>query len=172
MPKLDYSVSYLDLPDLDNLSLISPVLFKLSSDPVLHRNRLRIVAPCRIEHSLFAQGCHGTLLRPTIADLVHWNIMRGLGIERRWRAGNYFLSAQVSSLVEARLPSIVRYWYILLSPIDRSTAWLLLGYTDSPVVRQDIRILTSFGARNSHSRSQQSSNCKIQTSQNSAGPNG
>lgn len=91
-------VSYLDLPDLDSLSVLSPILSKLSSDPVLHRNRLRIVAPSRIQHSLFAEGCHGTLLRPTVPDLVHMNIMRGLGIERRWRMGNYFLSAQVSRL--------------------------------------------------------------------------
>jgi hypothetical protein len=88
-------VSYLDIFDLDCLAGLSPFLGLLSSDPVLHRNRLRVVAPSRIEHSLFAEGCHGTLLRPSIADLVRMNVMRGIGIERRWRLGIYFYSSQV-----------------------------------------------------------------------------
>ncbi|KAJ7070726.1 hypothetical protein C8F01DRAFT_1107491 [Mycena amicta] len=41
----------------------------------------------RVEHDLFC------LSRPTIGELVHRGIMRGLSIERRWRAGNYFYSA-------------------------------------------------------------------------------
>jgi len=88
-------VSYLDIFDLDCLAGLSPFLGLLSSDPVLHRNRLRVVAPSRIAHSLFAEGCHGTLLRPSIADLVRINVMRGIGIERRWRLGIYFYSSQV-----------------------------------------------------------------------------
>jgi hypothetical protein len=90
-----FTVSYLDLPDLDSLSIICPALSRLSADPILHRNRLRITTPLRIEHSLFAQGCHGTLLRPSVADLVRMNVIRGLSVERRWRLGNYLYSAQV-----------------------------------------------------------------------------
>jgi hypothetical protein len=89
-------VSYLDLPDLDTLCTLNSALSKLTSDPILHRNRLRIVAPSRVQHSLFAQGCHGTLLRPSVGDLVRMNVMRGLGIERRWRLGSYFYSVQAS----------------------------------------------------------------------------
>jgi hypothetical protein len=33
--------------------------------------------------------------RPSILDLVQWNILRGLGIERRWRAGQYLYSTLV-----------------------------------------------------------------------------
>jgi len=93
------SVSYLDLFDLDCLARLSPFLNALSSDPVLHRNRLRVVAPSRIQHSLFARGCHGTPLRPSVADLVRWNVMRGIGIERRWRLGIYLYSPQVRTTV-------------------------------------------------------------------------
>ncbi|TDL21001.1 hypothetical protein BD410DRAFT_790380 [Rickenella mellea] len=83
--------SYLDLPELASLSKISPFLAVLAADPVLHRTRLQVVAPSRVEHSLFARG--GSL-RPDVADLLHWGVMKGLGIERRWRAGQYFYSPQ------------------------------------------------------------------------------
>ncbi|PVF98186.1 hypothetical protein CPB86DRAFT_806919 [Serendipita vermifera] len=98
-----YILSYLDLPDLDSLSTVNHALSRLRSDRILHRNRLRIVAPSRVEHSLFAQGCHGTLLRPSVGDLVRMNVMKGLGIERRWRLGNYFYSAQSVKLYESSL---------------------------------------------------------------------
>ncbi|KAL0572919.1 hypothetical protein V5O48_009032 [Marasmius crinis-equi] len=76
---------YLDLPDLAALSKVSPRLAGIASDPALHKNRLKIVAPSRVKHSLFnVQG-----LRPTIPDLVRRGVVRGLGIERRWRDGLY-----------------------------------------------------------------------------------
>jgi len=96
-------LSYLDIFDLDCLAGLTPFLGLLSSDLVLHRNRLRVVAPSRIAHSLFAEGCHGTLLRPSIADLVRMNVMRGIGIERRWRLGIYFHSSQSVKLYESCL---------------------------------------------------------------------
>lgn len=83
--------SYLDLPDLDSLSRLSAELTILAQDPVLHHNRIHVVAPSRIGHSLFANDGH---LRPSVADLVHWGVLRGLGIERRWRMGHYFYSPQ------------------------------------------------------------------------------
>ncbi|KAF5368443.1 hypothetical protein D9758_002218 [Tetrapyrgos nigripes] len=85
-------LSFLDLPDLASLSQVSSLLAQLASDPLLHKNRLRIVAPSRIQHSLFGQGPQGVALRPTIIDLVHRGVFKGLGIERRWRDGVYLYS--------------------------------------------------------------------------------
>ncbi|KAJ3721755.1 hypothetical protein C8R42DRAFT_702824 [Lentinula raphanica] len=85
-------LSYLDIPELYALSQLSPYLAVLASDPVLHKNRLRIVAPSRVQHSLFGQGPQGIAFRPTIAELVHRGVMKGLSIERRWREGLYFHS--------------------------------------------------------------------------------
>jgi len=84
--------SYLDLPDLASLAQASPALAALAVDPVLHRNRVRIVAPSRVKHSLFGASSHGIALRPTVGDLIHRGVMRGFGIERRWRTGAYFYS--------------------------------------------------------------------------------
>ncbi|KLO05049.1 hypothetical protein SCHPADRAFT_947223 [Schizopora paradoxa] len=83
--------SYLDLPELDVIGHVSPVLKRLAQDPALHRVRIRVVAPARIQHFLFA---HGGNLRPSVGDLVQWNVFRGLGIERRWRMGAYLYSPQ------------------------------------------------------------------------------
>ncbi|EPQ60357.1 hypothetical protein GLOTRDRAFT_135065 [Gloeophyllum trabeum ATCC 11539] len=84
--------SYLDLPELAALSKLSPGLASLAADPVLQRFRLLVVAPSRVQHSLFALSPQGDALRPTIADLVHRGVIRGLGIERRWRLGMYIYS--------------------------------------------------------------------------------
>ncbi|KAF8514756.1 hypothetical protein JB92DRAFT_2917714 [Gautieria morchelliformis] len=92
-----YIFSFLDLPDLAQLSTISPRLRNLASDKALHRLRVLVVAPSRIRHFLFAQG--GSL-RPTVGDLVQRGVMRGLGMERRWRHGLYFSSPQ----------SVKQYW--------------------------------------------------------------
>nr|GAT57420.1 predicted protein [Mycena chlorophos] len=81
-----YIFSFLDLPDLDELSKLDPTLARLTADKALHNVRLRIVFPARVEHDLFA------LSRPTIPDLVHRGVLRGLAIERRWRAGSYLYS--------------------------------------------------------------------------------
>ncbi|KAJ7193288.1 hypothetical protein GGX14DRAFT_478241 [Mycena pura] len=85
-------LSYLDLPDLAVLSKLSPALARLASDRALHNNRLRVVSPARVKHDLFALSPRGDTLRPSIGDLVHRGVMRGLAIERRWRAGAYFYS--------------------------------------------------------------------------------
>lgn len=85
-------LSYLDLPDLAVLSEVMPTLNPLTSDPVLHKYRLSIVSPSRINHFLFGTTPQGHALRPTVGDLVQRGVIRGLGIERRWRAGNYFYS--------------------------------------------------------------------------------
>jgi hypothetical protein len=92
--------SFLDLPDLASLSEISPALSKLALDPALHRTRILVVAPSRVSHSLFAQSPLGVAMRPTIGDLVHRGVMRGLGIERRWRTGVYFYSSHVGSFIK------------------------------------------------------------------------
>ncbi|ESK90939.1 f-box domain-containing protein [Moniliophthora roreri MCA 2997] len=98
-----YIFSYLDLPDLAILSQLSARLAILTSDPALHKNRLRIIAPSRVQHSLFAQGPQGISLRPTILDLVHRGVVKGLGIERRWRDGSYFYSQRSIMLYEASI---------------------------------------------------------------------
>lgn len=90
-------VSYLDLPDLAALSQLAPDIAELAADPILHRQRLRIVAPSRVQHSLFRASSNGIPLRPTVAELVQRGVMRGFGIERRWRMGQYLYSQHVSN---------------------------------------------------------------------------
>ncbi|EIM92194.1 uncharacterized protein STEHIDRAFT_47225 [Stereum hirsutum FP-91666 SS1] len=87
-----YIFSFLDIPDLAALSKLHPYFSLLTSDPLLHRTRLLVVAPSRVSHALFALGPQGLPLRPTVADLVHWGVMKGFNIERRWRMGLYFYS--------------------------------------------------------------------------------
>jgi len=89
------AVSYLDIPDLTSLSRASPQLAPLTSDPVLHRDRLRLTAPSRVAHSLFGTSPNGILLRPSVGELLQRNVMKGLGLERRWRTGGYFYSPRV-----------------------------------------------------------------------------
>jgi hypothetical protein len=95
---LSSTVSFLDLPDLASLAQLSHRLERLSLDPALHRNRIRITAPSRVQHSLFGQGPLGVAFRPTVADLVQRNVIRGLSIERRWRNGFYLYSQPVRGL--------------------------------------------------------------------------
>ena len=89
-------VSYLDIPDLTSLSRVFPQLTVLTSDPILHRNRLRLTAPSRVSHSLFGTSPTGILFRPSVGELLQRGVMRGLGIERRWRTGGYCYSPRVS----------------------------------------------------------------------------
>ena len=89
------AVAYLDIPDLVSLSRASPRFAVLTSDPILHRDRLRLTAPSRVAHSLFGASSNGILLRPSVGQLLQRGIMRGLGIERQWRAGGYFYSSRV-----------------------------------------------------------------------------
>ena len=91
-----FLVSFLDIPDLAALSRVSKPLALLTADPVLHRTRLRVVAPSRVQHSLFGRSPEGILLRPTIPELVHRGVMRGLQIERRLRTGAYLYSPHAS----------------------------------------------------------------------------
>jgi len=85
-------LSFLDLPDLAILAQVVPTLMHLTTDPVLHTYRLRIVSPSRVNHKLFGVSPQGHALRPTLVDLVHRGVIKGLGIERRWRMGGYFHS--------------------------------------------------------------------------------
>ncbi|KAH8835522.1 hypothetical protein DL96DRAFT_1731200 [Flagelloscypha sp. PMI_526] len=87
--------SYLDLPELACMAQVSPLYAALASDPALHRNRLKIVAPSRIRHSLFGHSPQGLALRPTFGELVHRNVARGLMIESRWRRGEYLYTQGV-----------------------------------------------------------------------------
>ncbi|KAI0368862.1 hypothetical protein BV20DRAFT_980448 [Pilatotrama ljubarskyi] len=98
-----YILSFLDLPDLTSLARAFPDLAQLVEDPILHRERLRVVAPSRLSHSLFGQSPSGLPLRPTLPDLVHRGIIRGLGVERRWRAGLYFYSPNMVRQYESSL---------------------------------------------------------------------
>ncbi|KAI1793088.1 hypothetical protein LXA43DRAFT_1093000 [Ganoderma leucocontextum] len=84
---------YIHLPDLRSLALVFPELTPLVDDPILNRERLWVVGPSRVSHSLFGTNPAGLRLRPSIPELVHRNIMRGLGIERRWRDGLYIGSS-------------------------------------------------------------------------------
>lgn len=90
------TVSFLDIPDLAALSRVSKQLASLTADPVLHQTRLRVVAPSRVRHSLFGKSPEGILLRPTIPELVHRGVIRGLHVERRLRMGAYLYSPHVS----------------------------------------------------------------------------
>jgi hypothetical protein len=110
-------VSYLDLPDLTSLSQVSPYLAALASDPLLHQNRLRIIAPSRIQHSLFGQGPQGIALRPTIIDLVHRGVFKGLGIERRWRDGVYLYSQRVSCLFLPDVEPTDSNFFVVNNPV-------------------------------------------------------
>ncbi|KAL5640404.1 hypothetical protein ACGC1H_007604 [Rhizoctonia solani] len=94
---------YLDLPDLDALAKTCRILRLLTKDPALQRVRLLVFTPERVSRSLFSVN------RPTVLDLVQWNILRGLGIERRWRAGQYLYSTSV------RYPTAMQ---ILHAPFD------------------------------------------------------
>lgn len=96
-------LSFLDLPDLTNISRAYPELAPLTEDPLLHHTRLHVVAPSRVSHLLFGQNTAGVPLRPTVADLVHRGIMRGLGIEWKWRAGMYFYSQHMVKQYEMSL---------------------------------------------------------------------
>lgn len=91
------AVSFLDIPDLAALSHVSKKLALLTADPVLHRTRLRVVTPSRIQHSLFGRSPEGILFRPSIPELVHRGVMRGLQIERRLRTGEYLYSPYASA---------------------------------------------------------------------------
>ncbi|EMD32549.1 hypothetical protein CERSUDRAFT_118600 [Gelatoporia subvermispora B] len=96
-------LSYLDLPDLTSLAQALPGLCRLTEDPILHRSRILVVAPSRVSHSLFGTSPSGIPFRPTVPELVHRGILRGLGIERRWRAGTYFHSHVMVSQYETSL---------------------------------------------------------------------
>ena len=89
------SVSYLDLPDLSSLTQAYPELAPLVADPILNHDRLWVVGPSRVSHSLFGTSTAGIPLRPTVPELVHRGIIRGMGIERRWRDGLYIYSSLV-----------------------------------------------------------------------------
>ncbi|KAI0720041.1 hypothetical protein C8T65DRAFT_736209 [Cerioporus squamosus] len=86
-------VSFLDLPDLSSLTEAYPELASLVADPVLNHERLWVVGPSRVSHSLFGTSTTGTPFRPTVPELVHRGIIRGMGIERRWRDGLYIYSS-------------------------------------------------------------------------------
>ncbi|KAI0279974.1 hypothetical protein BC826DRAFT_1077533 [Russula brevipes] len=88
-----YILSFLDVPDLSTLASTCRYLASLAADPILQRTRLLVVAPSRLSHSLFAIGPEGLPLRPTVSDLIRRGVIKGLGIERRWRAGLYLYSA-------------------------------------------------------------------------------
>jgi len=96
-------LSYLDIPDLTSLSRATPQLAVLTSDPILHRDRLRLTAPSRVAHSLFGASPGGVLLRPNVGELLQRGVMKGLGIERRWRTGAYFYSPRMASIYENAL---------------------------------------------------------------------
>lgn len=97
------AVSYLDIPDLVSLSRISPILATLAADPLLHRTRIFVINPSRLNHLLFGRSAEGILFRPTAIDLSQRNVLRGLGLERRFRAGIYFYSQRVSDLLRTSL---------------------------------------------------------------------
>ncbi|KAH6917015.1 hypothetical protein BKA70DRAFT_1251141 [Coprinopsis sp. MPI-PUGE-AT-0042] len=73
-----YIYAFLDLPDLAALAKSCRALASLTTDPILHKYRLTVAAPSRVNHSLFGTSPHGVAIRPTVGDL--------------WRSGNYFYS--------------------------------------------------------------------------------
>ncbi|KAG6814145.1 hypothetical protein H0H92_002140 [Tricholoma furcatifolium] len=85
-------LSYLDLPDLAALAHASPLIASLTADPILHRERVTVTAPSRVNHALFGVSPGGAAFRPTVGDLVQRGVIRGLAIERQWRMGAYLYS--------------------------------------------------------------------------------
>ncbi|KAH7886075.1 hypothetical protein F5I97DRAFT_2025640 [Phlebopus sp. FC_14] len=108
-------LSFLDLPDLASLAHVNNGLALLAADPVLHSTRLRVVAPSRVDHSLFGKSPGGILLRPTLPELVHRGVIRGLHIERRWRMGSYFCSPHSVKQYENGLRLQLRHTKMRLS---------------------------------------------------------
>lgn len=84
--------SYLDLPELAALSAAATLFRVLAADPLLHRTRLRIVAPSRIDHALFASDALGIPLRPTVLELAQRGIFQALNLDRIVRLGLYLYS--------------------------------------------------------------------------------
>ncbi|KIJ22044.1 hypothetical protein PAXINDRAFT_165348 [Paxillus involutus ATCC 200175] len=113
-------LSFLDIPDLASLSHVSKCLPPLTADPVLHHTRLTVVAPSRVNHSLFGRSSEGILLRPTLPELVHRGVMRGLQIERRLRTGAYLYSPHAVNQYENSLRLQQRYTKLVLSAHLRS----------------------------------------------------
>lgn len=66
-----------------------------------------VVAPSRLSHSLFGIGPEGLPLRPTVSDLIRRGVIKGLDIERRWRAGLYLYSALARVLPSFMLSSVL-----------------------------------------------------------------
>jgi hypothetical protein len=96
MPAVDVpdssAVSYLDIPEIRILTHVAFSIRILASDPILHRHRILIVAPSRVSHALFGTSPP----RSTVPQLVQRNILKGMGLERRWRLGHYLYSHHVS----------------------------------------------------------------------------
>ncbi|KAF9245826.1 hypothetical protein BU15DRAFT_85506 [Melanogaster broomeanus] len=113
-------LSFLDIPDLASLYHVSKCLAHLTTDPVLHRTRLRVVAPSRVNHSLFGRSPEGVPLRPTVPDLVHRGVMRGIQIERRLRAGAYLYSPHAAKQYENGMRLELRHTKFVLSTHLRS----------------------------------------------------
>ncbi|KAL4062974.1 hypothetical protein V8B97DRAFT_1671547 [Scleroderma yunnanense] len=108
-------LSFLDLPDLAALARVNKHISSLTKDPVLHRTRLRVVAPSRVDYSLFGKSPQGVLLRPTVPELVHRGVMRGLHFERRWRMGDYLYSSHWVKQYEYSLRLNQQHTKIVLS---------------------------------------------------------
>jgi len=110
-----YIFSFLDFPELACIGSINPQLARLVADPALHRLRLLVVAPSRVSHALFALGPQGEALRPTVGDLCQRGVMRGPGIERKWRMGLYFYSALSVKQYETGLRLEKRYRSLVIN---------------------------------------------------------
>ncbi|KZV76959.1 hypothetical protein PENSPDRAFT_568804 [Peniophora sp. CONT] len=87
-----YIFSYLDLPDLAALSAAALLFRVLAADPLLHRTRLRVVAPSRVSHALFASDAFGIPLRPTVLELAQRGVFQALNLDRVVRLGLYLYS--------------------------------------------------------------------------------
>ena len=138
-------VSYLDVPELSTLASMCHYLASLAADPILQRTRLLVIAPSRISHSLFAIGPEGSPLRPTISDLIRRGVMKGLDIERRWRAGLYLYSslARILSsfmLCPALTGTLHSLWPITRNPSSCNAVTRQMSYPLNCVVGLIIRI--------------------------------
>ncbi|KAF9015666.1 hypothetical protein BDQ17DRAFT_1536297 [Cyathus striatus] len=124
--------SYLDLPDLSVLTHVVPELERLTSDPVLHNHRIRIISPSRVNHSLFGTSPEGHPFRPSIVDLVHRGVLRGLAIERRWRTGAYFNSR--NSVIQYENSRLLARRHAILPDVESSSPNIARALL--PVVRK------------------------------------
>jgi len=145
----------------------------LTANPVLHFQRLWVIFPSRLDHHLFGRSKESHFLRPSVGELVRRGVMRGLGIERRWRMGCIFIAWMwVSSPLPPPFDDDVHWTDELMNKsIIQYENWLALGKQCTAYFRRRMKISMDKGKKyacdaldsNSSSPSLQSEFCRLVT---------